>query len=92
MSWRRTRRNQVLAELGAEQSRAVDEIEVRMPTPDEAGRLEIGLDVPVAMHRVTGYTEDGHPVRVVRNVLPGDRHLIAFERTRPVKPEKGSEQ
>lgn len=84
--------NVVLAELGAEQTHAVDEIEVRMPTPNEASRLEIGLGVPVAMHRVTGYTNDGRPVRVVRNVLPGDRHLIAFERTRPARTEKDSEQ
>lgn len=74
--------NAVLGELGVEQTHAVDEIEVRMPTPDEASRLEIGLGVPVAMHRVTGYTADGRPVRVVRNVLPGDRHVIIFERTR----------
>ena len=74
--------NQVLAELGAEQTHAVDEIEIRMPSPDEAERLEIGLGVPVAMHRATGYTADGRPVRVVRNVLPGDRHLIVFERSR----------
>jgi hypothetical protein len=25
-------------------------------------------------------------------VLPGDRHLIAFERTRPAKTEKAGEQ
>ncbi|MEJ2863069.1 hypothetical protein [Actinomycetospora flava] len=43
------------------------------------------------MHRVTGYTDDGRPVRVVRNVLPGDRHLIAFERTRPTKLTKEGE-
>lgn len=74
--------NVVLAELGAEQTHAVDEIEVRMPTPDEASRLEIGLGVPVAMHRITGYTAEGRPVRVVRNVLPGDRHVVVFERSR----------
>lgn len=80
--------NQVLAELGAEQTHAVDEIEVRMPTPEEASRLEIGLGVPVAMHRVTGYTAGGRPVRVVRNVLPGDRHLVVFERRREQAPPR----
>lgn len=74
--------DEVLAELGVEQTHAVDEIEVRMPTPDEATRLEIGLGVPVAVHRVTGYTADDQPVRVARTVLPGDRHVIVFERGR----------
>jgi DNA-binding GntR family transcriptional regulator len=74
--------NDVLTELGVEQAHAVDEIEVRMPTPDEASRLAIALGVPVAVHRVTGYTADDRPVRVVRTVLPGDRHVIVFERAR----------
>lgn len=77
--------NEVLAELGVEQNHAVDEIEVRMPTPDEANRLEIGFGVPVAVHRVTGYTSDDEPVRVVRTVLPGDRHVVVFERARRLR-------
>ncbi len=75
--------NQVLAEAGYRQTRALDEFYVRMPTPDEARRLSIGPGTPVAYHVLTGLTDDGQPVRVVLNVLPGDRHIIAFERTRP---------
>jgi GntR family transcriptional regulator len=54
--------NQALAEDGHVQVRAVDEILVRMPTPDEAARL------------------DDCPLRVVLNILPGDRHVIVYDR------------
>ncbi|GGN61935.1 hypothetical protein GCM10012285_61490 [Streptomyces kronopolitis] len=74
--------NAVLAELGYEQVRALDEIHVRMPTPTEADRLQLGPGTPVAVHLCTGYTEDGKPVRTVMNVLPGDRHVITYERSR----------
>jgi DNA-binding GntR family transcriptional regulator len=73
--------NQVLAEQGYEQVRALDEVYVRMPTPDEVHRLSLGPGTPVAVHMITGYTVDGRPVRVVVNVLPGDRHVIAWERS-----------
>jgi DNA-binding GntR family transcriptional regulator/GNAT superfamily N-acetyltransferase len=75
--------NTVLAELGYEQVRALDEIQVRMPTPDEADRLQLGPGTPVAVHLCTGYTEEGKPVRAVVNILPGDRHVVTFERSRP---------
>lgn len=74
--------NVVLAELGHEQVRALDEIQIRMPTPDEADRLQLGPGTPVAVHLCTGFTNDGRPVRAVVNVLPGDRHVITFERSR----------
>jgi hypothetical protein len=54
------------------------EIYVRMPTPEEVNRLQLDLGTPVACHICTGLTEDGTPVRVVINVLPGDRHIIVF--------------
>ena len=78
--------SRVLKELGHHQVRALDEVYVRMPTPDEIHRLSLGPGTPVAMHIATGYTEDGQPVRVVINVLPGDRHAIVWERQRP-EPE-----
>ncbi|MFE1781286.1 GNAT family N-acetyltransferase [Streptomyces sp. NPDC059506] len=75
--------NVVLAELGYEQVRALDELHVRMPTPEEADRLQLGPGTPVAVHLCTGFTKDGRPVRAVVNVLPGDRHVITYERSRP---------
>lgn len=74
--------NRVMAELGYEQVRALDEVYVRMPTPEEVGRLALGPGTPVAIHVVTGFTAEGQAVRCVRSVLPGDRHVIAWERHR----------
>jgi GntR family transcriptional regulator len=75
--------NQVLAEYGHAQVRALDEIWARMPTPDEVTRLRILPGTPVVEHIITGFTADGRVVRVVRAVLPGDRNVIVFERTHP---------
>ncbi|MFJ4669783.1 GntR family transcriptional regulator [Kitasatospora purpeofusca] len=82
--------NEVLAELGYRQVRALDELYVRMPTPDEAHRLELGPGSPVAYHVCTGFTTDGRPVRVAVTVLPGDRHVISYERQWE-QPQDGAE-
>ncbi|MFJ3817775.1 GNAT family N-acetyltransferase [Streptomyces sp. NPDC090056] len=75
--------NAVLAELGYEQVRALDEVHIRMPSPEEADRLHLGPGTPVAIHVVTGFTGADKPVRVVVNCLPGDRHIITWERSKP---------
>lgn len=72
--------DQVLAELGYPQDHAIDEIFVRMPTPEEIHRLDLGPGTPVAVHYDTGYTTAGQPVQCAVNVVPGDRHKIVFER------------
>ncbi|MBB0245054.1 UTRA domain-containing protein [Streptomyces alkaliphilus] len=77
--------NRVLAELGYEIIHSVDEIMVRMPTPEESSRLALGPGTPVAEHIVTGYARrDGRetPVQVTVNILPGDRHVIIYDRVR----------
>lgn len=74
--------NQVLTELGYEPVHAIDEIEARMPRPEEASRLELGPGTPVAVHRNTGYTKENKPVRHTINVLAGSKHVILFERTK----------
>jgi len=73
--------NQALADLGYPQARMIDEYFIRMPTPEEAKRLSLGAGTPIALHIVTGYTQEGRPVRCTTNVLPGDRHVIVYERT-----------
>ncbi|MHA6780109.1 GntR family transcriptional regulator [Pseudonocardia saturnea] len=75
--------NQVLADLGHAQVKALDEIWVRMPSPDELQRLQLGPGTPVADHVITGITADDRPVRTVHTILPGDRNVITFERTHP---------
>jgi DNA-binding GntR family transcriptional regulator len=72
--------NRVLAEAGHVQVRAVDEIFVRMPTPDETTRLDLAPGTPVAVHIITGYSRDDRPLRCVLNILPGDRHVIIYDR------------
>lgn len=72
--------SQVLAEHGHVQVRAVDEITVRMPTPQEQQRLDLAPGTPVAYQLTTGYGPDGTPLRVAATVLPGDRHVIVLER------------
>jgi DNA-binding GntR family transcriptional regulator len=72
--------NRVMAEHGHVQVRAVDEIFVRMPTPDEVKRLDLAPGTPVATHVITGYGNNDEPLRCVLNVLPGDRHVIIYER------------
>lgn len=75
--------NQVLADHGHGQVRALDEIWVRMPTRAEVDRLRILPGTPVAEHIVTGFTAEDRAVRMARVVLPGDRNVITFERTHP---------
>ena len=70
--------NQVLADLGYAQVRAVDEFVCRMPT--EIARLALPPGTPVIIHTVTGYTKEGRPVRCTVNVLPADRHIIVYDR------------
>lgn len=79
--------NSTLAEAGHTQVRALDEITVRMPTPDEAKRLDLSPGTPVAEHIITGYDQDDRPVRCVLNVLPGNRHVIIYERDGLPSPE-----
>lgn len=74
--------NQVLAELDAEQVRVIDEWHFRQPTPDEARRLELLPGTAVGVCWATGYDATGRAVRCVYNVLPGDRHVVVYERRR----------
>lgn len=41
----------------------------------------------VAEHIITGYDQDDRPVRCVLNVLPGNRHVIIYERDGLPSPE-----
>ncbi|MEV5773089.1 GntR family transcriptional regulator [Streptomyces antimycoticus] len=73
--------NQVLAELGCELVQALDEIYVRMPKPAEVERLRLSAGTPVAELISTGHDQQGRPVQVTSCILPGDRHVVVYERT-----------
>ena len=73
--------NRVLAELGHEQVRYVDQITARMPTSDEVSALEIPAGTPIYEHVRTGYDTNDCAVRVAVSVLPSDKHIIQYELT-----------
>lgn len=72
--------NQVLAELGAELVQALDEIYIRMPKPGEVERFKLSPGTPVAELISTNHDADGRPAQVTICILPGDRHVIVYER------------
>lgn len=72
--------NQVLAELGHELVQALDELYIRMPRTDEVARLRLPAGTPVCELITTGHDSDGRPIQVTICLLPGDRHVVVYER------------
>ncbi len=58
--------------------RFVEDLEIRMPTPDEIRDLRIPSGVPVARVFRTAYDSDGHPVEVLDSVIPCDKHSFRY--------------
>lgn len=56
----------------------VEDLDVRMPTPDETEQLEIPSGVPVARVIRTAYDSAGVPVEVNDSVVPCDRHVFRY--------------
>ncbi|MDH6107872.1 GntR family transcriptional regulator [Kitasatospora sp. MAP12-15] len=74
--------NKVLAELGHELVESLDEIYPRMPRPAELERLALPAGTPMAELISTGHDREGRPIQVTICLLPGDRHVIVYERHR----------
>lgn len=55
-----------------------DEITTRMPSPEEARALDLGVGVPVLLYARTAYTTD-RPVRLTETVFAGDRNRLVYE-------------
>lgn len=68
----------LMRELGHVQIRYVDELEWRMPTPEEGRLLDIPSGVPVLIQARTGYTKE-RPVKVTVTTWPGDRARMIYE-------------
>ncbi|MFD3688302.1 GntR family transcriptional regulator [Nocardiopsis sp. NPDC058631] len=66
----------VLAEHGHRQAGFVDELTTRMPSPHEAGQLELPPGVPVMQVHRTDLSEE-RPIRVVETVYAG--HSIRYQ-------------
>ncbi len=75
--------NAVITRLIGREVRAIDEYYVRMPSPEESKRLQLSTGTPIAVHYLTGFTTKERVSRVEKYVLPGDRHVIVYEREHP---------
>ena len=64
----------------------VEDVEVRVPAPDEADQLLIPPGVPIARILRTMYDVDGKPLEVIDSVLPGDRYRLRYVIAVPEKP------
>jgi DNA-binding GntR family transcriptional regulator len=63
---------------GYEQVYDIDEIIIRMPTPEEIERLNIPAGTPVAEHARTGYTAQDWAVQVLVSTVPGDTLILQY--------------
>jgi GntR family transcriptional regulator len=74
-----TTREDILKEAGYEQVYDIDDIITRLPTPEEAERLDIGTGVPVAELTRTAYTAKDKPVRVMIAIVPGNSLVMRYK-------------
>lgn len=65
--------------LGFRQVRFEDEIQVRMPAPDEADLLHVQPGTPVGQHARVGIDATGRRVRVLVSVFAGDRQRLRYD-------------
>jgi GntR family transcriptional regulator len=65
--------------LGFRQVQFRDEIQVRMPTPEEAGLLHVQPGTPVGQHARVGVDARGRRVRVLVSVFAGDRQRLRYD-------------
>lgn len=72
----------VLDELGLRAERLVDEVYVRMPSPDESEAIGLQVGTPVMVQICTAYTAAAAPVSCWVSILPGDQHILVSERRR----------
>lgn len=68
----------LMEDLGYKQVWYRDDLETRMPTPDETDRLQIPPGVPVLVQYRSGYTTE-RPVKLTVTVWPGDRTNLVYE-------------
>lgn len=67
-----------LAELGHEPVRFREEVRARMPSAEEARRLELGPGTPVVLVCRTAYTGDGTAVEVNEMVLDSAAYVLEY--------------
>jgi GntR family transcriptional regulator len=67
-----------LEEIGYRLGEFVEEVSVRMPTPDERRRLRLGAGVPVMIVLRTAYDVDGRPVEVTDTIKAGPSYVLEY--------------
>jgi GntR family transcriptional regulator len=67
-----------LEELGHELAEFVEEVSVRMPTPDERRRLRLGAGVPVMTVLRSARDVHGHAVEVCDTVKAGPSYVLEY--------------
>lgn len=65
--------------VGVNQVKFLDDIRVRMPSPEETRLLELQAGTPVGEHARVGIDDAGRRVRVIVSVFPGNRLHLAYE-------------
>lgn len=65
--------------LGFRQVQFRDEIQVRMPTPEESDLLHVQPGTPVGQHARVGVDTTGRRVRVLVSVFAGDRQRLRYD-------------
>jgi len=71
--------DQVLEDLGHTPTRYEDQITWRMPTADEATKLQMQPGTPVGRLVRTSFDQDERPIEVYVVVLPGDKHVLLYD-------------
>lgn len=77
--------------LGYRQVRFEDEIQARMPTPEEAELLHLQVGTPVGQHARVGIDASGKRVRALISVFAGDRQRLTYELDVPERDPEGSD-
>ncbi|MFI6681998.1 GntR family transcriptional regulator [Kribbella sp. NPDC050470] len=65
--------------LGFRQVRFIDNIEVRMPTAEEAELMALSPGTAVGQHARIGIDQTGRRVRVLIHIWAGDRQVITYD-------------
>ncbi len=70
---------QALADSGHRVTRLIEEVHARMPTTEEAQRLDIGPSVPVFSVQRINHTADDRPIEVTVSLISAKRHRLIYE-------------
>jgi GntR family transcriptional regulator len=81
-----------LQRLGIDVDRFRDELQMRMPTPQEARALRLGKGVPIVRMLRTTYDTDGRAVEVADQVLAGDRFVLCYDTPARARENAASSQ